>query len=157
MIYFIQSGYGGPIKIGKTNDVWRRLGDIQTHNPEKLTILGVLDETPGMEMHLHVLFRDLRIRGEWYKPRHRLRKWIARNTIVPYGKKRDTRGEEKAQRERAELEKTQSEAEQVKVIWSHTLIGATVISTYAHDNQAQPGKIVRTQVSLDDKKSLAGF
>ena len=67
MIYFIQSGDNGPIKIGYTdNNIENRLSGLQVSCPEKLTLLGCVDGDIYIEVALHKLFKTLRIRGEWF-------------------------------------------------------------------------------------------
>jgi len=77
MIYFIQAGENGPIKIGKSDDPERRLAQLQTAHYEELKILWVEYETPGPikdeERQLHLSYEDDNIRGEWFKPENILR------------------------------------------------------------------------------------
>lgn len=71
MIYFIQSGQAGPIKIGYTKNeslLKRRLNALQTACPDKLYLRGLFEGTLGDEYYLHNKFRYLRIRGEWFRP-----------------------------------------------------------------------------------------
>ena len=77
MIYFIQSGDGGPIKIGRTANVKSRFKRLQIASPDVLTMLAVLDGHSTMEVALHKRFQDLKIRGEWYRPDAALLAWIA--------------------------------------------------------------------------------
>ena len=68
-VYFIQSSSGGPIKIGVTGSVLKRLGELQTGNPFRLHLLLALSETKFTEKQLHEMFVDLRIPGgEWFHP-----------------------------------------------------------------------------------------
>lgn len=64
MIYFIQQGIAGPIKIGKTEDMKSRMHDLQVGNPDQLRLVGVQDRD---EITLHIKYRDHRLRGEWFK------------------------------------------------------------------------------------------
>lgn len=71
MIYFIQSGVEGPIKIGfamTRSDCDRRLRILQIGNPEHLFLRGVLGGDMKRERTLHQRFHDGRIRGEWFRP-----------------------------------------------------------------------------------------
>ena len=68
MIYFIQAGQNGPIKIGKSDDPERRLGQLQTGHYEKLRLLWVSFAPDSDEEKLHDLFKDVHIRGEWFEP-----------------------------------------------------------------------------------------
>jgi len=71
MIYFIQAGENGPIKIGKSDDPDRRLKDLQTAHYEELRILWVEHEDPGpvdQEKGYHAFYESDHIRGEWFSP-----------------------------------------------------------------------------------------
>lgn len=66
MIYFIQCGENGPIKIGMSDDPYKRLEQLQTAHHEKLTLLWTTINYS--EQELHDVFNADRIRGEWFKP-----------------------------------------------------------------------------------------
>jgi hypothetical protein len=71
-VYFIRCAPNGPIKIGVTTSLKHRLDELQvgSHQP-----LEVIHSTPGdfaVERKLHRAFRDLRLRGEWFKADDRL-------------------------------------------------------------------------------------
>jgi hypothetical protein len=69
VIYFMQSGRGGPIKIGFTEcTAERRLAELQTGNPSELIVLTVLSGTQAQEKELHRLLAAHRIQGEWFEP-----------------------------------------------------------------------------------------
>lgn len=69
MIYFIQAGKDGPIKIGHTdNTPEKRLKELQTGNPEKLILLGYMDGDKKQEALLHQMFHFHRQNGEWFNP-----------------------------------------------------------------------------------------
>ena len=82
MIYFIQSGEKGPIKIGFTIDPEKRLGHLQCANPCELTLLKAIHGDMEEERRLHEKFRHLRIRGEWFKPNRVLRAYIHKASRV---------------------------------------------------------------------------
>lgn len=71
-IYVVQAGSNGPVKIGRTGDVRRRLARLQHANGEELRLIGAWRAPPSMEKELHEDFADLRIRGEWFEPKHDL-------------------------------------------------------------------------------------
>jgi hypothetical protein len=76
-VYFIQSVNGGPIKIGKSDDVKRRILDMQTANPFRLRLLLVLSDDKATEKEMHDAFIDLRIDGgEWFRPETELLDFI---------------------------------------------------------------------------------
>lgn len=78
MIYFIQSGRGGPVKIGSASNVSKRLKEMQVGNPCPLRLLGVMDLNHSTESELHDMFKGIRVRGEWYWPTLGLLEFIAR-------------------------------------------------------------------------------
>ena len=61
--YFIEAIGTGRIKIGKTNDVPRRLATLQTGSPFRLAIRAT---TSIPERELHRRFRRNRVSGEWF-------------------------------------------------------------------------------------------
>jgi len=71
MIYFIQQGEDGPIKIGYTTDdltFHKRLSSMQTCSPVKLRILGIAEGDHKAEHELHERFFDACLQGEWFYP-----------------------------------------------------------------------------------------
>lgn len=72
LVYFIQSGKKGAIKIGRTKNLAKRLERLQCGNPFELRVLATIpcgseEECIGLEARLHRFFRKSRIRGEWFK------------------------------------------------------------------------------------------
>lgn len=67
-VYFIQVGENGPIKIGITFSVRKRLSNLQTSVHEKLRCLAWCPGGEHTEEMLHERFWHLRISGEWFKP-----------------------------------------------------------------------------------------
>jgi len=74
LIYFVQVGDTGPIKIGRTENLRRRFANLQIGNPAKLRVIGVIPE----EIELHCEFADIALRGEWFKADQRLLEFIER-------------------------------------------------------------------------------
>jgi len=72
MIYFIQQGDVGPIKIGycqSGRSVFKRLGTLQVGNPERLYLRAVIPEGgTTTERKLHAAFASARLTGEWFRP-----------------------------------------------------------------------------------------
>ena len=66
-LYFIQSGDKGPIKIGTTYDLMKRLKELQVGNPKVLRLLAATT-TGYYEGGIHNQFYRSHIRGEWYRP-----------------------------------------------------------------------------------------
>lgn len=60
----------GAVKIGFTNNVRRRLAELNVSDPSRLTLLGYVRATQAQEIALHQLLASSRIRGEWYRRTH---------------------------------------------------------------------------------------
>lgn len=68
-VYFVQATSGGPIKIGVSQDVQKRLDGIQTYQAEPIFILAMIkDGDVAVERKLHEQFAAHRLRGEWFEP-----------------------------------------------------------------------------------------
>lgn len=68
MIYFIQEGSDGPVKIGLSNDPGRRLQQLKTGSSKPLRLLAVIEGNANKERELHTAFREFSINSEWFKP-----------------------------------------------------------------------------------------
>jgi DNA-binding XRE family transcriptional regulator len=66
MIYLISHEYQF-VKIGYTKNINKRLSRLQVSSPVKLEVLHLIDGDITLEKKLHVLFKDLRTSGEWFK------------------------------------------------------------------------------------------
>ena len=67
-VYFIRSSSTGLVKIGKANDVGKRLAALRCASGDQLTVLGVIEasEPLFLEGRLHAEFMGCRVRGEWF-------------------------------------------------------------------------------------------
>lgn len=65
LVYFISDGMGH-VKIGVAKDPERRMYELQIGNAFQLTLLAVESGGQPREKALHKVFRDLRVRGEWF-------------------------------------------------------------------------------------------
>jgi hypothetical protein len=69
-VYFIvEEPFNGNVKIGRTNDLNKRVKSLQTGCPTKLRIhlsFPAIDSNK-LETQLHAHFRDRRFNGEWFK------------------------------------------------------------------------------------------
>ena len=69
IIYCIQMGEDGPVKLGFTKgDPDIRLRQLQTGNPIKLRVRYCFEASFDSEKMLHTAFADLRMNGEWFEP-----------------------------------------------------------------------------------------
>ena len=75
-VYFIQGENGGPIKIGLSQDVKKRLYALQIGHPDNLVVLVDIPGDEVVELEMHKKFDDCRLRGEWFKPTDRLLAFI---------------------------------------------------------------------------------
>lgn len=66
-VYFVQSGSGGPIKIGWSQDVDRRMAELQVGNAHRLIFLGKIAGRMEDESATHAKFAHLRMEGEWFR------------------------------------------------------------------------------------------
>ncbi len=71
MIYFIREIVSGRVKIGYTKDdgsLKKRLGRLQTGNPDELEVYGTIPGDMKVEKFLHHRFGRFRIRSnnEWF-------------------------------------------------------------------------------------------
>ena len=67
MIYFISAGPRGPIKIGRAQNVEKRLAAIRTSNAADCFLMLALDRADEYEQEMHAKFADLNIKGEWFR------------------------------------------------------------------------------------------
>ena len=68
MIYFIQAGDNGAVKIGFAKDVKKRFRELQTGNHETLKLLKEIAGEEELEQEIHSLVKQFHVRGEWYSP-----------------------------------------------------------------------------------------
>jgi len=68
VVYFIQHGKDGPIKIGRSTRgrVRKRISSLQIGSPKKLEVLHIADASPPDEAILHKKFGQHRLSGEWF-------------------------------------------------------------------------------------------
>jgi hypothetical protein len=67
MIYFLQSGIDGPIKIGTTAGK-SRVKELQTYCPYPARLIATIDGGRSIERRIHLALRGDRSNGEWFKP-----------------------------------------------------------------------------------------
>lgn len=63
-VYFLQGDNGGPIKIGYSKDVSKRIKELQTGFPARLTVLALMPGSRTTEAELHRKFKVHRLQGE---------------------------------------------------------------------------------------------
>jgi hypothetical protein len=83
MIYFIQAGENGPIKIGYTEKpIKERLSQLQMANHLELKLLWHIKGSLEKEKIIHNHFKEERLRGEWFNPAKKILTFI--NNICSY-------------------------------------------------------------------------
>lgn len=66
VVYFIQAGEGGPVKIGWSQKLSSRIATLQTGSPVKLSLLRTVVSEPWAENWYHQEFDEQRLIGEWF-------------------------------------------------------------------------------------------
>lgn len=66
-IYFVQLSTVGPIKIGYTQNLERRLEYFKTYSPYAINVLAAASGNKDVEMALHRKFALFRTSGEWFQ------------------------------------------------------------------------------------------
>lgn len=83
MIYFVQPIDGGPIKIGHSEDISRRLPQLESHYGCALALLATMDGGQDQERLIHERFEHLRFgRTEQFRPARDLMEFIRRPLLV---------------------------------------------------------------------------
>ncbi len=67
-VYFLQVGDKGPIKIGFSTCIEKRIKILQTASTQKLKLLCAVEGDRSIERMFHHRFRKTRILGEWFSP-----------------------------------------------------------------------------------------
>lgn len=65
-VYFIQAEHGGPVKIGYSESIGKRLEQLQTSSPYRLRVIGRMRGGRTREKELHERFEHSRLNGEWF-------------------------------------------------------------------------------------------
>lgn len=66
-IYFIEAVGLGLVKIGKSKALRGRIQQLKARTPCELRVLKVLPGRTAEEAHLHKLFAEHRVHGEWFR------------------------------------------------------------------------------------------
>lgn len=77
IVYFIRCNAGGLIKIGYTTDLPARVASLGHANAVGVSLLASADGGVVAESRLHTMFREYRVRGEWFRPSAPLLDFIA--------------------------------------------------------------------------------
>lgn len=83
VIYFVEAVGLDKVKIGISQAPEFRLKGGETWCPVPLRALGFLLGNSATEQHLHDMFRDLHIKGEWYYLAEPIRRFIEKQAVRP--------------------------------------------------------------------------
>ena len=83
VVYFIRNRASGLVKIGLTNNLARRLTEIQMHGGAEVEALGYVQGSYALERELHHRWRSHRVLGEWFHPTPDLMAWAAMS-LLPF-------------------------------------------------------------------------
>lgn len=78
VVYFLQAGESGPVKIGRTGKIDDRFKALQTGHYEQLRVVRKIIGQPSIERWAHRTFSSLRIRGEWFRFDPAMLVWVPR-------------------------------------------------------------------------------
>lgn len=81
-IYAISFGEESPIKIGYTQNVDHRLGELQVGNPYRLRVEVAIPGNERCEGVLHGQLYNAWIRGEWFWPTSHIRRVIRKMAVL---------------------------------------------------------------------------
>lgn len=111
--YFLRAEGQGLVKIGRSRDVQRRIGELCVGSPCKLTLIGVL---PGFdeesEEALHERFAHLRRRGEWFAEEGELAEFIKR---LPSEEGYEEENERSTDKELSQLREETRELKEIEI------------------------------------------
>jgi len=83
VVYFIRAGARGPIKIGSTSDLGKRLASLQTASPQRLQLVGAIPGGAELERAIHARLSEFRISGgEWFGPAPEVRRWAQMAAVI---------------------------------------------------------------------------
>lgn len=68
VVYFIQVGSDGPIKVGFTTNIEKRILGIRHGLPESAQLLATIPGGKKLEKAIHRGLSEYRMRGEWFRP-----------------------------------------------------------------------------------------
>ena len=81
-IYVVSFGVDSPVKIGYTQNVDHRLGELQVGNPYLLRVEVALPGNERCEGALHEQFYSSWIRGEWFWPTSYIRRVVRKMALL---------------------------------------------------------------------------
>jgi len=83
VVYFIMWQELDAIKIGFTSNLVHRFRALKVSLPGTMSVMGVISGGAKLEKSVQNLFKELHIRGEWYRATIELIDWIEKYTEKP--------------------------------------------------------------------------
>lgn len=100
-VYFIQLGINGPIKIGYTENLVKRLTSIQSNTPFcKINVISSIAGNKEVEKYFHEKYKEYKLQGEWFVPS------IKQNILNDISRKQGTKMIEKLSEKETNIEET---------------------------------------------------
>jgi len=65
-VYCIRDDTAQAVKIGFSRNPKRRIAQLQTANPTRLRLIGVMESVEAFEQFMHWTHRERRLYGEWF-------------------------------------------------------------------------------------------
>lgn len=84
-LYFIQMGHF--IKIGRSKDPVKRLGELSTGAPEAMYLIHQCPNKGHLEKKFHAIFKSFKNKGEWFKYDKQVEKFL--KALVAEEKRRE--------------------------------------------------------------------
>lgn len=81
VVYFVQFGNSGPIKIGSTSTLKSRLAQLGSSTAQQIVLLGYLQGSVREEKSLHRRFQHLLLYGELFSPSEEILSFIGSETL----------------------------------------------------------------------------
>lgn len=75
-LYLIQGVDGGPVKIGRSSDVVKRLLELRSSEMRPLRLVSVIPNRGPLEPDVHASFIRHHQRGEWFDPAPEIFEWF---------------------------------------------------------------------------------
>jgi len=78
-VYLVREIQSGRLKIGTTQDLAKRLDQLQTGNPDDLEVVAWVKGSYSVEAMLHEKFSYTKVRGEWHANNRDILRWFYDN------------------------------------------------------------------------------
>jgi len=65
-VYLISDPKSNAVKIGRSDNPMKRVGELQTGNPNTLSLLSCFAAEPSVEQIIHKHLEDYSLNGEWF-------------------------------------------------------------------------------------------